>query len=129
MKKGFTLVEVLVSIFIFSLVLVTTLSTYLLSISFEKRQSEYIYFETICLDINKYSDVYKREWNLYYFNNDSNVQYYDINFNYVGTIINKYKLAFFYTANNELIINVTDEDNNRFIIKDLNYGGTRYEEI
>ena len=95
MKKGFTLVEVLVSIFIFSLVLVTTLSTYLLSISFEKRQSEYIYFETICLDINKYSDVYKREWNLYYFNNDSNVQYYDINFNYVGTTINKYKLAFF----------------------------------
>ena len=129
MKKGFTLVEVLVSIFIFSLVLVTTLSTYLLSISFEKRQSEYIYFETICLDINKYSDVYKREWNLYYFNNDSNVQYYDINFNYVGTTINKYKLAFFYTANNELIINVTDEDNDRFIIKDLNYGGTRYEEI
>ncbi len=129
MKKGFTLVEVLVSIFIFSLVLVTTLSTYLLSISFEKRQSEYIYFETICLDINKYSDVYKREWNLYYFNNDSNVQYYDINFNYVGTTINKYKLAFFYTANNELIINVTDEDNDRFIIKDLNYGGNRYEEI
>lgn len=129
MKKGFTLVEVLVSIFIFSLVLVTTLSTYLLSISFEKRQSEYIYFETICLDINKYSDVYKREWNLYYFNNDSNEQYYDINFNYVGTTINKYKLAFFYTANNELIINVTDEDNDRFIIKDLNYGGTRYEEI
>lgn len=129
MKKGFTLVEVLVSIFIFSLVLVTTLSTYLLSISFEKRQSEYIYFETICLDINKYSDVYKREWNLYYFNNDSNEQYYDINFNYVGTTINKYKLAFFYTVNNELIINVTDEDNNRFIIKDLNYGGTRYEEI
>lgn len=129
MKKGFTLVEVLVSIFIFSLVLVTTLSTYLLSISFEKRQSEYIYFETICLDINKYSDVYKREWNLYYFNNDSNVQYYDINFNYVGTTINKYKLAFFYTVNNELIINVTDEDNDRFIIKDLNYGGTRYEEI
>ena len=107
----------------------TTLSTYLLSISFEKRQSEYIYFETICLDINKYSDVYKREWNLYYFNNDSNVQYYDINFNYVGTTINKYKLAFFYTANNELIINVTDEDNDRFIIKDLNYGGNRYEEI
>ena len=129
MKKGFTLVEVLVSIFIFSLVLVTTLSTYLLSISFEKRQSEYMYFETICLDINKYSDVYKREWNLYYFNNDSNVQYYDINFNYVGTTINKYKLAFFYTANNELIINVTDEDNDRFIIKDLNYGGNRYEEI
>ena len=129
MKKGFTLVEVLVSIFIFSLVLVTILSTYLLSISFEKRQSEYIYFETICLDINKYSDVYKREWNLYYFNNDSNEQYYDINFNYVGTTINKYKLAFFYTANNELIINVTDEDNDRFIIKDLNYGGTRYEEI
>ena len=129
MKKGFTLVEVLVSIFRLSLVLVTTLSTYLLSISFEKRQSEYIYFDTICLDINKYSDVYKREWNLYYFNNDSNVQYYDINFNYFGTTINKYKLAFFYTANNELIINVTDEDNDRFIIKDLNYGGNRYEEI
>lgn len=129
MKKGFTLVEVLVSIFIFSLVLVTTLSTYLLSVSFEKRQSEYIYFETICLDINKYSDVYKREWNLYYFNNDSNEQYYDINFNYVGTTMNKYKLAFFYTVNNELIINVTDEDNDRFIIKDLNYGGSRYEEI
>ena len=79
MKKGFTLVEVLVSIFIFSLVLVTTLSTYLLSISFEKRQSEYIYFETICLDINKYSDVYKREWNLYYFNNNFLIHYIQVN--------------------------------------------------
>lgn len=129
MKKGFTLVEVLVSIFVFSLILVATLSTYLLSVTFEKRQSEYIYFETICLDINKYSDIYKKEWNLYYFDNDSNIQYYDVNFNYVGQKADKYKLAFHYSDNNELIINVTDEDNNRYIIQDLNYGETRYEEI
>lgn len=129
MKKGFTLVEVLVSIFVFSLILVVTLSTYLLSVTFEKRQSEYIYFETICLDINKYSDIYKKEWNIHYFNNDSNEQYYDVNFNYVGLRADKYKLAFHYSNDDELIINITDEDNSRYIIQNLNYGEIRYEEI
>lgn len=125
MKKGFTLIEVLVSMFIFALVFSLSLSTYLISVTLEKWHSEYIFFEGVCLDINEYSNVYLKEWNVNYFGNESNTQYYTSQFKHVDEV-DTYELSFIYNEKNELIINIKEYKSSRYIIKDLNYGGSRY---
>lgn len=125
-KRGFTLVEVLTSMFIFTLIFAVCLSTYLISVRLEQRQSEYLFFESVCLDINEYSNAYKKEWNIYYFGNESHVQYYDSAYILVAEE-DKYQLSFSYNEINQLIVNVKETNNDRYIIKDLNYGSDRYE--
>lgn len=126
-KKGSTLVEVLVSLVIVSIIFASCLTTYLLTIKAQSKQKEYLHFETICQDIDKYSDRYKKDWNIYYFDNTNNKQYYDNNFNLVDTNQEyKYELSFYYTNANELIVDVYNIDGNYKIIDTLNYGSYRY---
>lgn len=126
-KKGSTLVEVLVSLVIVSIVFASSLTTYLLSIKAQSKQTEYLYFETICQDIDKYSDRYKKDWNIYYFSNEDTSQYYDNDFKLVDNNQEyKYELTFYYTDSNELIVDVYNVVNDYKIIDSLNYGSYRY---
>lgn len=135
MKKGLTLVEVLVSITVFMISFATCISIYFIVIKQETRQEEYLAFENICLEIDKYSDKYNNQWNIEYFGNDANIQYYDENYLHLTGEYDiddvKYQLQFDYEKNEdnvyELIIDIFEKETGRFIIKDLNYGGARYE--
>lgn len=134
MKKGLTLVEVLVSISIFVISFATCITVYFTVIKQETRQDEYLAFENVCLEIDKYSDTYGSNWNIEYFGNDKDIQYYDEKFTLLTGDINvddiKYHLEFDYVENQddvlELIVNIYEVESGRFIIKDLNYGGARY---
>ncbi len=135
MKKGFSLVEVLVSMTIFIISFASCISIYFITLKYNTRQEEYLAFENICYEIDKYSDRYNSQWNIEYFGNDANVQYYDENYLHLGneSDINaiKYQLVFYYEENDknefELIIDISEKDTGRFVIKSLNYGGARYE--
>lgn len=134
MKKGLTLVEVLVSISVFVISFATCITVYFTVIKQETRQDEYLAFENVCLEIDKYSDTYGSNWNIEYFGNDKDIQYYDEKFTLLTGDINiddiKYQLEFDYVENQddvlELIVNIYEVESGRFIIKDLNYGGARY---
>lgn len=134
MKKGLTLVEVLVSISVFVISFATCITVYFTVIKQETRQDEYLAFENVCLEIDKYSDTYGSNWNIEYFGNDRDIQYYDEKFTLLTGDINiddiKYHLEFDYVENQddvlELIVNIYEVESGRFIIKDLNYGGARY---
>ncbi len=135
MKKGLTLVEVLVSITVFVISFATCITVYFTVLKYENKQHEYLAFENICLEIDKYSDTYKGDWNIEYFGNENNVQYYDEKFNHLTGDFDfskaKYQLVFSYEKNlenkDELVIDIFEIESSRYIIQDLNYGGARYE--
>ena len=130
MKKGLTLVEVMVATAIFTMTFAVCITLSLSSVKQEKRQRDYMTFESICYDINYYCNAYKSEWANKYFGDDINApkaHYYDITYKLVS---NKdeanYELVYTYNDNHELIVNVNDIKNNRKIIDNLNYGSKRF---
>ena len=125
MKKGYTLVEALVSMVVFSLMFGVCLTSYLIGAKFHDRQNEYLFFESICLDINEYSTKYRNSWNIYYFNDEETIQYYTKDYQSTEER-DFYTLEFYYNDTNQLIVNIFETESNRFIIKELNYGSDRY---
>ncbi len=140
-KKGYTLVEVLVSIFLFTAMTITCFTTYLLGKKYQIKESEYVFFEGVCLDIDKYSDAYRDSktttWNQAYFGNDLYLQSYDADYNHVSNKAEQvtYQLSFSYelkegtTDTKELIVNVKNIISDYSVIKNLNYGSARYLNI
>lgn len=135
MKKGLTLVEVLVSITLFVISFATCISIYFISLKQETRQKEYLAFENVCLEIDIYSDKYGSNWNIEYFGNDDLTQYYDEKYRHLEGNYDvdkiKYTLTISYVENeegvSELFINIFERRTGRYVIKNLNYGGARYE--
>lgn len=133
-KKGTTLVEVLVAIAVFSIISVAMFSSLLIIRRSVARQEEYLHFEMICSDIAFYGDEYKRGWDVEYFSlpfsqNEGQI-YYDRDFN-VSATEQVYCLSYSYADTDsdgysELIISIQHVESERFIIKNLNYGGGRY---
>lgn len=130
MKKGLTLVEVMVATAIFTMTFAVCITLSLSSVKQEKRQRDYMTFESICYDINYYCNAYKSEWANKYFGDDINApkaHYYDITYKIV---LNRdeanYELVYSYNDSKELIVNVNDIKNNRKIIDNLNYGSKRF---
>lgn len=130
MKKGLTLVEVMVATAIFTMTFAVCITLSLSSVKQEKRQRDYMTFESICYDINYYCNAYKIEWANKYFGDDINapkVHYYDITYKLVSNRDEaNYELVYTYNDSNELIVNVNDIKNNRKIIDNLNYGSKRF---
>ena len=60
-RKAFTLVEVMVALAVFAIVIVGVTTTVIFVTRMEKRSEYFSHFETICLDIDKYSDEYGRD--------------------------------------------------------------------
>lgn len=130
MKKGLTLVEVMVATAIFTMTFAVCITLSLSSVKQEKRQRDYMTFESICYDINYYCNAYKIEWANKYFGDDINApkaHYYDIAYKLVSNRDEaNYELVYTYNDSNELIVNVNDIKNNRKIIDNLNYGSKRF---
>ena len=127
MKKGLTLVEVMVATAIFTMTFAVCITLSLSSVKQEKRQRDYMTFESICYDINYYCNAYNKDWASNYFKDDNTTHYYDITYKIVTNIDEaNYELVYSYNESNELIVNVNDIKNNRKIIDNLNYGSKRF---
>ena len=128
-RKAFTLVEVMVALAVFAIVIVGVTTTVIFVTRMEKRSEYFSHFETICLDIDKYSDEYGREWDLHYYGEkkDEGTIYYSSSYGIVPTQVeSKFTLTYSYNGSNQLIINVVENGKSKKIIDDLNYGGRRY---
>lgn len=125
-RKGFTLAEVLVATLIFSMVLLSTLAVYLISVRQVARQDDYLAFENICREIDSYSDQYKSEWAENYFGDTMSEHYYAENYSRTEKENAAFVLSYEYTAERELLVTVTELKTGRKIIDALNYGGARY---
>ncbi len=135
-KKGITLVEVLVSIAVFSIISLAMFSSLLVMRKTAARQEEYLHFEMICTDIAFYGDVYQRGWDKEYFSlpasQESGQIFYDHDFQLSSTE-RVYCLSYSYRDTNddgytELIVSIRHVESERVIIENLNYGGGRYVE-
>lgn len=120
MKKGFSLVEVVVALAVFVVSLVAILSCYFLGVKAYQKQTEYLYFETICLDIDKVYDK-EEDWQVLYFGQEKFEYYYNSDYQLVETE-DKYTLSVINDDNNNLIISIYNNNDNYFVIENLNYG-------
>ena len=120
MKKGFSLVEVVVALAVFVVSLVAILSCYFLGVKVYQKQTEYLYFETICLDIDKVYDK-EEDWQVLYFGQEKSEYYYNSDYQLVETE-DKYTLSIINDDNNNLIISIYNNNDNYFVIENLNYG-------
>ena len=135
-KKGTTLVEVLVSIAVFSIISVAMFSSLLVMRKASARQEEYLRFEMICTDIAFYGDVYQRNWDKEYFSLPESQREGEIYFGHdfaVSETERIYCLSYSYLDTNsdgyeELVVCIRHVESGRIIIEDLNYGGGRYVE-
>lgn len=126
MKKGTTLVEVLVAFSIFCLSIVVVLSTYTIINKIKRNEVDYLFFETICQDIDKYYTKYESNWaSMYYAGISETTIYYDAEFKITNDDKKKaYELTYSY-VDSELIVSVKNIETGRFVIENLNYGGSR----
>ena len=118
MKKGFTLIEVLVSVGVFLLTFGVILSTYLLSVNGVHKYEEYQFFENICITIDTIYDTKKIDGVKAYFNNKELV-YYNSSYEMVD---NEDKYSLFYTFDDVLIVSIKNNEKNYFVIENLDYG-------
>lgn len=123
-QKGLTLVEVIVSIAVFTIISLALFSSFLGMKRVTVRQEEYVRLEMVCYDL-------KYEWEMYgdkHFSNEKNTKYLDSDFNIIqisdSSDLKKAKYLIKYTIENgELIINrISDFDEKKVFIKDLNCG-------
>lgn len=120
MKKGFSLVEVIVALAFFAITFGAIITCYLLGVKAYNKQEEYLYFESICLDIDKLYDKDDATWQNEYFNSISDKYYYNSEYKLVNNE-DKYTLSI-KEENNNLIISVYNNYNNYYVIENLNYG-------
>lgn len=123
-KKGFTLVEIVVSIALFSVMVGAIFSCYFLARNANIKHKEYLYFENICLEIDYYYDKYGKDWENNFYKNDhaNDIYYYDNNYKQVEEL-SKYELSFKYNEKDEMILSIKNLDKNYYVIENLNYGG------
>ena len=124
-KKGSTLLEVLVSITIFSIVFVGLFSSLLVMRQGTRKQEEFTRFETICRDIAFYVGKYKESWDNEYelFTKDDGIIYYSNSFSQVSSEEEAtYTLS--YTLDPKPVITITHIATDRKMINELDYGGS-----
>lgn len=68
--KGLTLVEVLVSIAVFTIISLAMFSSLLAMTKVVALQEDYARIEMACYDMNAYWDMYGKDWDDYYFDRD-----------------------------------------------------------
>lgn len=71
-QKGLTLVEVLVSIAVFTIISLVMFSSLLAMTKVVALQEDYARIEMACRDMNAYWDMYGEDWDIKYFQLDSN---------------------------------------------------------
>lgn len=109
---------------VFAVTVVTVLGVYLSAARAVGRQREYLWFESVCLDIDFYYDKFgAEEWAEQYFGNSEAEQYYTADFRR-SDAPDKYTLSYRF-ADGCLFVSVRDEENGRYVIENLNYGKSK----
>ena len=131
MKKGETLVEVMVSIAVFVVMLIG-ITTCLLSLAdLNRRQQAYVYFENICRNIDHYTEAKAKGWDQAYLDVSNPTADKDhqaaVYFRSDYTVCQaedspRFSLEYYYNDQDELIITVRDIDKGYVVISELNYG-------
>ena len=128
MKKSFTLVEVLVATMVFTICFAAIITCYLMVNKQTEKEYEYLRAEAICRDIAFYGDEFGRDWDLAYYSENDGEIYLDQSFNKVNEYAETlYIITYSYNGSNQLILSIKVKGENRYLVKDLNYGGLRYE--
>lgn len=127
-RKGFTLVEVLVSLSIFVITFGAIITSYFLSINNAEKLEEYQYFENICLDINTIYDQkgfieVKQYLNV---SEDNGEVFYNENYIQVEEQ-DKYTLSYIYSGEKKLTISIYNNVKSYYVIEELEYGVSPYE--
>lgn len=131
MKKGETLVEVLISIAVFLIIFAGLITCILGMSNLNRRQLSYVYFENICRNIDFYVDAEAKNWDSVYFGvsnptaDEENraIIYYNDNFAVCQeNEQRRYQLEYYYDSNGDLIISVQDIVKDYAVISALNYG-------
>ena len=136
-KEGFTLVEVLVSMTIFLIVFISIIASITIVINRVGRYEEYEYLENICLDIDKIYDNEGYEGLVRYYSFESLVDdsssgelYIDSTYKFSKSDY-KYILSYKYTKDESdvsFIISIKNDKNNYYIIENLEYGHSKYDD-
>ena len=148
-KKGELLVETIVAMTIAALMTIAFFGVFKSFSSVGKRQEEYIFFEGVCDDIDKYYDAYGKDmWDDMYFKKEIKegervfvkelgtrvyIQEYFDNFELLETPqipndtstlkpIYTYLLTYDINDKDELVVNIKNVETGKDVIKNLNYG-------
>ena len=108
-QKGLTLVEVLVSIAVFTIISLVMFSSLLAMTKVVALQEDYARIEMACRDMNSYWDMYGEDWDIKYFQLDSNsdvgyLKYQDGQLVPTNDDNSDFKVIYEYTDDNKLII-------------------------
>lgn len=148
--KGELLVETLIAMLVFSIMTVCSFKAYQSFAKLNKKDADYLFFESVCLSIDSYYDNLGKDfWAQEYFgehyhysilSNDFielfkeqydylpqhfyGIQMYNSNYELISSSSPNYEyvLTFLYDENDNLIINIENTNNGYNIIEDLNYG-------
>lgn len=141
-RKGMTLVEVLVSMVLFSLSFLAVTATVIYSRRETQRQKVQSEFMAICYDIDLYSTKYQRDWDINYFNDTTRntiihqetsteegsafFVYYDNSFQTTTDASSfSYLLRYSYATTNEMTVSISYASGSK-VFSDINYGANRY---
>lgn len=108
-QKGLTLVEVLVSIAVFTIISLVMFSSLLAMTKVVALQEDYARIEMACRDMNAYWDMYGKNWDIKYFHLDDNsevgyLKYQNGHLVPTNDDNSDFKVIYEYTDDNKLII-------------------------
>ena len=137
-RKGLTLVEVIVSIAVFTIISLALFTSFLGMRKVVAKQEEYVRIEMVCYDINYYWDMYGNDWDDTYFNSDiptngggtytGYLQYKDGKF--VPTADKSHYVVEYEINGNELIItSIYNNETKRIYVESVNCGPSSKEVI
>ena len=156
-KKGELLVETIVAMTIAALMTIAFFGIFKSFSSVGKRQEEYIFFEGVCYDIDKYYDAYGKDmWDEEYFkknkyeirispSNPDNPNGSNNNLYYIEEYLDNYEplknildpdigagytyLLTYYYKDDDLIVDIKNVETGKYVIRDLHYGKSKVTDI
>ncbi len=127
MRKSFTLVEVLVATMVFTICFSAIITCYLMVNKQTEKEYEYLRAEAICRDIALYGDEFGKNWDIAYYGENDGEIYLNQSFEKVDQYSDSlYVITYWYNTSDQLILNMRVKGENRYLVKELNYGGSRY---
>ena len=136
-KKGFTIIETVVSLFLFSISFSTILTTILLTKKANQKEQEKTVFQSILYEIDTYLTRYGKEWDKEYITEeyiiqkeDSRLVYYDPDFKKTTSEQERtYILEYTYRKpdeNTHLYLSVYDQKE-KYLYENIDYGYRRIQ--
>jgi prepilin-type N-terminal cleavage/methylation domain-containing protein len=117
-KKGFTLIEVIVSIAIFATVCTLAFSMLITMRNINMRQKEYVKINMVCYDIDAYYRKYNDEWTIQYFGTNEIIDEAYLDAEFIPTI-DKNKGKYIIKLDNNDIFSIYSIENNISFVENV----------